>query len=351
MSESYKELEKQLARLIKENLALRNTCRTLKQTQAEYEQLIGQNNVNILRSDMARMELEQVFSAYLDPMWVVREDRIVLRANKAMLTMLDKPHTEVVGKPCSSLLSYAICNQHICPIKTIKDQQTHEFDVQLADRKTRDKHYLLTTAPLVTLDGTPGIVAQFKDITSRKKAEKVLEKMARVDGLTQISNRRCFDEIIEKEWQRLQRTEKPLALLLGDIDYFKKYNDHYGHQAGDDCLRQVAQALATTAMRPPDLVARYGGEEFVLLLPEVDLSGAMHVAKRALNAIAQKNIAHEKSDVSSLVSLSIGAATLVPSQQATPATLIAMADDALYQAKEAGRNRVVPAAGSRHTNS
>jgi len=159
--------------------------------------------------------------------------------------------------------------------------------------------------------------------------------------LTQIANRRCFDDTLGKEWQRLKRTHQPLSLLLGDIDYFKKYNDHYGHQAGDDCLREVGTALAGSAMRPADLAARYGGEEFVLLLPEVAAEGALKVAERVLEAISALQIPHQDSDVRDTVSISIGAATLVPTEDQQPAALIAMADEALYRAKEQGRNRVV----------
>lgn len=350
MAESNQNLKEQLLFLQDENLRLKSICENLQQEQANYELIIGENNTNYLRSDMARMELEQIFSAYTDAMWGIREDGIVVRANHAMLQMLNKSAEDVIGKPCSALFVDDLCDSLLCPLKRIDEQQTQEQDIRLSNGETESRHYLLTSAPLITLDGTPGIVAQFKDITDRKKTEQALaeanqrlEKMARIDGLTQIANRRSFDETIEKEWLRLRRDQKPLSLLLGDIDFFKKFNDHYGHQAGDDCLRLVAKALAASVLRPADLAARYGGEEFAILLPEVDIEGALQVGERILAAIRQLGIEHQQSAVSDSVTISLGTATLIPHPNQAPEVLIAQADEALYQAKEQGRNRVVPA--------
>lgn len=348
MAENKEQLKKTILQLQEENQALRLSNEDLQQTLSSYENIIGENNTSLLKADMARMELEQIFSAYTDPMWVLQEDGCVIRANNAMLTMLGKTAEEVIGQPCRTFFDENLCQNMSRPLKNPNDEKTMEFDVHLPHLATENNFYLLTTAPLITIDGSPGIVAQFKDITSRKQAQEALEranlaleKMALVDGLTQIANRRCFDDTLEKEWQRLKRTHQPLSLLLGDIDYFKKYNDHYGHQAGDDCLREVGTALAGSAMRPADLAARYGGEEFVLLLPEVAAEGALKVAERVLEAISALQIPHQDSEVRDTVSISIGAATLVPTEDQQPAALIAMADEALYRAKEQGRNRVL----------
>lgn len=206
----------------------------------------------------------------------------------------------------------------------------------------------MTSAPLVTLDGTPGIVTQFKDITDRKQAEAALAKanvalarMARLDSLTQLPNRRVFDETIDREWRRLAREEQELALVMCDIDYFKQYNDAYGHQAGDECLRQVAKALGECGKREGDLVCRYGGEEFIFLLPNTSLDGAIkfaHVVRQAVEALA---LPHDTSCAASVVTLSLGVAAQVPCSDILPEVLIKAADQALYLAKEAGRNRVV----------
>jgi len=166
-----------------------------------------------------------------------------------------------------------------------------------------------------------------------------LQRLSAIDGLTGIPNRRSFDEYIENEWRRAVREETNLALLLIDIDYFKKYNDGYGHQGGDDCLQKVAQALAGTMRRSSDMVARYGGEEFTVVLPNTDLDGAMVIAEELRLAVEKLALKHEFSDVADVVSISLGAAGIPPRCGEDCASLIALADAALYDAKEEGRNR------------
>ncbi|MDX2216152.1 MAG: diguanylate cyclase [Oculatellaceae cyanobacterium bins.114] len=165
-----------------------------------------------------------------------------------------------------------------------------------------------------------------------------LQRLALMDSLTQVANRRCFDAYLEQEWHRLKREQVPLSLLLCDIDYFKNYNDYYGHQAGDMCLQQIALAIAQTAKRPADFVARYGGEEFAIILPNTDIEGAVCMAKQIRGAIAQLAISHASSIVSQQVTISLGISSTVPSIQHTPQTLFANADQALYKAKTQGRN-------------
>jgi diguanylate cyclase (GGDEF)-like protein len=174
-----------------------------------------------------------------------------------------------------------------------------------------------------------------------QQANWELSRLAHVDGLTQIANRRSFDEHLGKEWQRHLREQQPLALILIDIDYFKRYNDCYGHQGGDDCLIQVAQAINLLPQRPSDLVARYGGEEFVVILPNTHTEGALTFAAAIQKAIASLAIPHEKSDVNAYVTLSLGIACLVPDSETSPAKLIAYADQSLYKAKEQGRDRAI----------
>jgi diguanylate cyclase (GGDEF)-like protein len=173
-----------------------------------------------------------------------------------------------------------------------------------------------------------------------KAANEELERLAYLDGLTQIANRRRFDERLQQEWFRMQRQQLPLSLILCDVDYFKQYNDTYGHQAGDDCLRSVAQAIASTARRAADLPARYGGEEFVVLLPHITSTEALTVAKNIQTEIARLKLPHSKSQVSQYVTVSFGVTTLIPSAAFTPEQLLSNADQALYQAKMAGRDRI-----------
>ena len=172
-------------------------------------------------------------------------------------------------------------------------------------------------------------------------ANQQLQNLAMVDQLTQIANRRCFDEILNQEWHRLVREKRPLSLLLCDIDYFKQYNDTYGHPQGDICLQQVAQALQQGVQRSIDLVARYGGEEFVVILPHTDQEGALEVAQKIQDVLEQFNLPHRSSNVADRVTMSIGICSLIPTVERFPLDLINAADHALYQAKTLGRNRTV----------
>jgi diguanylate cyclase (GGDEF)-like protein/PAS domain S-box-containing protein len=186
------------------------------------------------------------------------------------------------------------------------------------------------------------------DITERKKTEqqlltmqKELEDLSFRDGLTGVANRRKFDAVLDKEWDEARRNTQPLSLILFDVDFFKRYNDHHGHVEGDECLRRIAQALASTANRPRDFLARYGGEEFVLLLPTSDAAAAAAVAERCRQAIFKAQIAHGDSPVGQLITVSMGVGTVIPSASHDPLAFIDLVDRRLYRAKEAGRNRIV----------
>jgi|GEM_PF-2763788 len=170
-------------------------------------------------------------------------------------------------------------------------------------------------------------------------ANQELHRLASLDGLTQLANRRRFDEYLAQEWRRMAREKTPLSIILCDIDFFKLYNDTYGHQAGDDCLQKVARALQDAIKRPADLVARYGGEEFAVILPNTKAEGAMQVAEIIRSAIAALKIFHLNSPLNQQITLSVGVATIIPSPYSSPANLIAAADQALYQAKAQGRDQ------------
>lgn len=176
---------------------------------------------------------------------------------------------------------------------------------------------------------------------SLREANQELEKLINLDGLTQIANRRCFNHRIDCEWQRLHREQESLSLLMFDVDYFKHYNDCYGHQLGDECLIQIAQATKELIHRPADLVARYGGEEFIIILPNTNAQGALSVANQIHTVIRNLHIPHQRSPVSKLVSVSIGIACSIPNLKKSPNVLINQADQALYSAKQQGRNRSI----------
>jgi diguanylate cyclase (GGDEF)-like protein len=177
----------------------------------------------------------------------------------------------------------------------------------------------------------------------------LLREMVARDGLTGIQNRRMFDQHILRAWHQAVRESKRVAVLLVDIDCFKDYNDHYGHQAGDECLRAVAVSLSQCARRPLDFVARYGGEEFAVILYEASREYVAEVLTRIQRSIAELNIPHEASLVASRLTVSIGAAFILPNPNRTPEGLIQLADEALYSAKEQGRNRVVVMEAEYHT--
>lgn len=185
------------------------------------------------------------------------------------------------------------------------------------------------------------------DITERKDTEqklielqKQLEELSFKDGLTGIFNRRMFDSVMEVEWANAKRNRQPLSLIMLDIDYFKQYNDYYGHIQGDECLKRVANVLACVATRSRDFFARYGGEEFILVLPETDEVAAFKIAERCRNVIFKAQIPHEKSLVSQLLTISIGISTITPTRNDEAIKFIATVDKQLYVAKEKGRNSI-----------
>ncbi len=178
------------------------------------------------------------------------------------------------------------------------------------------------------------------DMTQKlNEANVKLQRLSATDGLTGISNRRMYDELAIREWRRCERMNKPLALVMIDVDHFKLFNDKYGHQAGDECLKKVADQVGRAAPRATDLAARYGGEEFVLVLGETDTDGAKWIANRLRQQVSDLNIPHYATE-SRHVTISCGVASVVPDEKTSLETLLKSADFALYQAKKTGRDRV-----------
>ncbi|MFM2310746.1 MAG: hypothetical protein RLZZ04_22 [Cyanobacteriota bacterium] len=182
-----------------------------------------------------------------------------------------------------------------------------------------------------------------RELTEKKllNLNQQLGKLAAIDGLTQVANRRIFDEFLAREWQRAQREEHNLALIMADIDHFKLYNDNLGHHSGDFCLRRVAQAITKTVKRPADLVARYGGEEFAIILPQTSPENALQVAETIRLQIKRLALPHPESSVGDYVSLSLGVTCVIPQSRYTKKQLLITADKALYQAKKQGRDRSI----------
>jgi diguanylate cyclase (GGDEF)-like protein len=184
-------------------------------------------------------------------------------------------------------------------------------------------------------------VAITRDMTEQKDLQDKLAALATSDGLTGIANRRHFDERLADEWARAKRDGTPLSLLLIDVDHVKRFNDQYGHQAGDACLRSLARILAAQVRRPADLAARYGGEEFALLLPNTGAGGCVEVGERVREALRELGMLHALNPPSKLVTVSLGGATNIPALAVADDSLVAAADRALYAAKESGRDRLV----------
>lgn len=225
------------------------------------------------------------------------------------------------------------------------------------DTETRDIPVIFVTSQDSPEDETRGLEAGAVDFITKpvnpavvrarvrthltlKYQADLLRSMVFIDGLTGVANRRRFDECLKVEWNRCRRSRIPLALFMIDIDHFKRYNDLYGHQAGDACLQKVAAILSEHAGRSYDLVARYGGEEFACLLPGIDLPTALGKGQKMVKVLFDRALPHAASDTAPVVTVSLGVAVVIPGMDRQPEALVAAADAQLYEAKESGRNRV-----------
>jgi diguanylate cyclase (GGDEF)-like protein len=190
----------------------------------------------------------------------------------------------------------------------------------------------------------PRIVrARVRTHLTMKRQSDLLREWVYIDGLTGVCNRRYFDERLKSEWDRAVRLGTPLSVALVDVDLFKRYNDHYGHQAGDECLRRVAAVMKASLRRPTDMAARYGGEEFALLMPDTDANGALHLAGQIRHALSETHIDHADSSVGPLLTISVGVCTWIPGATSSAAALLKAADAQLYKAKSLGRDQACSA--------
>ncbi|MFN6476726.1 PleD family two-component system response regulator [Nostoc sp. DedQUE07] len=255
------------------------------------------------------------------------------------IVLLDAIMPDMDGFECCTQLELLDCNKHtpVLMITGLEDQESVDraFAVGAMDFVTKPIHW-------------PVLRQRVKRLIQQSQLQQKLETMnlelqrlVTIDGLTQVANRRRFEEYFSQEWQRLKREQRPLSLILCDVDFFKLYNDTYGHRVGDRCLQKIAQAIKDIIKRPGDLVARYGGEEFAVILPNTDTKGAIHVADQICHAVRALAIPHQNSQVSSHVTISVGFTTEIPQPDSDLEEMIAAADRALYEAKAAGRDRFV----------
>ncbi len=254
------------------------------------------------------------------------------------LVLLDAIMPDMDGFECCTRLQslkFGSCTP-VLMITGLDDQESVDraFEVGAVDFVTKPIHWPVLRQRVKFL------IEQSQLQKQLELAHHELQQLVAIDQLTQVYNRRRFEEYLTQEWQRLAREKLPISLILGDIDYFKLYNDTYGHQLGDRCLQEVAQCINNSIKRPADVVARYGGEEFAVILPNTDMEGAVILAEIIGSAIRKLEIPHSSSPVSSCVTISTGVATLIPEPNSDFHEIIILADKALYQAKIAGRDRV-----------
>lgn len=225
--------------------------------------------------------------------------------------------------------------------KTLEDYMLQEFNIS---RLEQEKQYAAMINQELEEEILKRIQTEGKLKEEVYKAEALADRLITIsskDGLTGISNRRRFDEYLENEWNRSARSQSSLALILCDIDYYKAYNDTYGHLAGDDCLKKIAGLLEHYARRAGDMAARYGGEEFVIILPDTREDQAARIAEEFRSAVEDLQILHRASAISDHITVSLGVAAIMPSRHNKPILLINLADEAMYKAKHSGRNRVI----------
>ncbi|MDN3568825.1 diguanylate cyclase [Paeniroseomonas aquatica] len=308
-----------------------------------------------LKAEMAARESEASFRLLAentgDMVSRIGPDGIRSYVSPAAQRITGRPPDQMIGRPAAEEIHAEDLPQLITAVGRLRSREIEEETVTYrtwrADGAEIWLESVLRTVIHPITGVLDGLVAVSRDVTVRKTLESQLSALARLDGLTGVANRRAFDEAIGREWTRCQLAGAPLSIIMVDVDRFKDFNDRYGHQGGDACLRVVAATVGATIRRAGDLVARYGGEEFAVLLPETDLPGALAVAERLRQEVAALRLPHIAAGPgTAAITVSVGVATMLPAaRRGAPGSevLIEAADRALYEAKQKGRNRVVSA--------
>ena len=293
------------------------------------------------------VDFRDLLEGSLDMIWVAKvkaSDHRYHYASPSTLEILGRSPEEMLHLTPADI--YTVEGQNVIASKMDAIREGHDTATITVEAIRPDGGHIWLENKIRLLhrgrDGELTIAVYLREITDRKRLEEKLASLAFLDGLTSIENRRAFDQALAREWKRTVRTGSLLSLLLVDVDHFKNYNDSYGHVAGDECLRNIAQAIRATVHRPSDLVTRYGGEEFAILLPDTGGNGATEVGGRLCQSIAALKLPHVTNDERGIVTVSVGVCTASGHVHhiGMPQGLIQGADTALYQAKRAGRNRV-----------
>jgi two-component system cell cycle response regulator len=307
-------------------------------------QLLMRSHADSQQQQTERLRL--IVNGMDEGLMIIEASGRIQYSNPACERHLGYEHSELAGASLSQLLSPGVTQEYLAYFaawsadpETVHPRGAREVQIRRRDGSARAMD--LTLTPMYA--GEPLFIGLLHDITHHKQSETALQRAALLDPLTKIANRRHFDSFFEKEWLRAIRSGEPLSLVVIDVDHFKLYNDNLGHAAGDACLRKVAAALQSHALRPTDIAARYGGEEFVLLFAETGAETALKLAESIRAHIESLELPNPRSSTSSWLTISVGVATTVPSQRDEVEAFFVAADRAMYEAKEAGRNRVVAA--------
>ncbi|MBB6453100.1 diguanylate cyclase (GGDEF)-like protein/PAS domain S-box-containing protein [Salirhabdus euzebyi] len=279
----------------------------------------------------------------------VHRDGIVIYLNEPTARILKMDNTkQLIGRSVFDFIDHEDHEKVYEGIKKTRETNEKFEQTELKAMNSKGEKIIIEVSAIpITFDEEAAIHVIFRDITKRKEMERnlqklneELQKLSAIDGLTNIPNRRYFDNYLQKQWDHAKRNQASLSLIMLDIDFFKKYNDTYGHLMGDTCLKKVAASIQHKLYRSLDVVARYGGEEFAVILPETKLKDALAIAERIRRGIESLHISHASSEVSDDVTISIGVASLIPRDSESVEMFITTADQALYRAKNNGRNQV-----------
>jgi len=309
------------------------------------------NMENLLEKE----KMQNVFNTGPDAAFISRlSDGSMIDVNDSFSDMTGYTREEAVGTTTLEIRLWRDTSERGLFLAALEQEgfcENMEFEF---GRKDGSRFDGAVSARKLVIYGIPHLVCLIRDITERKQAEAQIARLIHqleaernaarqnslTDSLTGLSNRRSFDEALKTEFARLKRSGAELSLIMLDVDYFKNFNDRYGHVAGDDCLRHMAEVFRRIVVRSSDIVARYGGEEFVVILPDTGIHGARELAERIRKAVEALDIPHDVSDISKHVTVSLGVVTASPKQMDSPDPILSLVDDAMYRAKNGGRNRV-----------